>query len=341
MTRVWRVGSKVLTGLFVTAMCAMSQSYTTSARPGVINYVEGSATLDGRPLSLNTQQQGPTYLNANDTLSTTSGKAEVLLTPGVFLRIGDNSAIRMISPDLTNTQVALDHGEAMIEVDQLVKDNNISVLDHGANIAVQQTGLYRLTADQQPIAATLDGKLLVRADDHKVELKKGHETELMGVLKAQKFDRNQEDALYAWSNVRSEYEAEASFQAAKNVYVNNYYGGFWGPGFWGGWGPGWYWDAGFSTWAWLPYDGAFFSPFGWGFYGPAYIPYVIGGGYGYGYRWRGTHGYVFRGTPNTHIAAGRVGGFASGANGGFAHAGAGGFYGGSAGGVHAAVGGHR
>ncbi len=322
MTRVWRVGSKILTGIFVTAMCAMSQSYTTSARPGVINYIEGNATLEGRPLSLN-QQQGPTYLNPNDTLATTSGKAELLLTPGVFLRIGDNSAVRMISPDLTNTQVALDHGEAMLEVDQLLKDNHISVLDHGATVTIQQNGLYRFTADAAPVAAVIDGKAQIRVDDHQIELKKGHETELAGVLKPVKFDRKQEDALYAWSNVRSQYDAEASFAAAKNVYVNNYYGGLWG-----GWGPGWYWSPGFASWAWLPYDGAFVSPFGWGFYAPGYVPYVVRG-YGYGYRT--TLPYAFRGRPGTHIAAGTVHGFARG--------GASGFHAGSIGAAHGFAGG--
>jgi hypothetical protein len=300
----------------------MSQSYTTSAKPGAINYVEGNATLDGQPLVLNNQQSGPTYLNPNETLSTSNGKAEVLLTPGVFLRMGDNSAVRMVSPGLTNTQIALERGEAILEVDQLVKGNNISVLDGPATVAVQQTGLYRLTAGPQPAVAVYDGKLLVREDDHQIELKKGHQTELAGVLKPQRFDRKQEDALYAWSNVRSEYESQASYQLAKNVYVNNYYGGPWGWGF--GWGPGWYWDAGFG-YAWLPYDGAFYSPFGWGFFAPGYIPY-IGGGYG----WHG-HAYAFRGAPNTHIAAaGRVGGFHGYAGGSFRGGGfaGGGFHGG-------------
>jgi uncharacterized membrane protein YgcG len=315
-----------LTGALVTAMCAMSQSYTTSAKPGAINYIEGNATLDGQPLVLNYQQYGPQYLNANQTLSTTNGKAEVLLTPGVFLRLGDNSAVRMVSPSLTNTQVALERGEAMLEVDQLIKGNNISVLDGTATITVQQTGLYRFMAGPQPTAAVYDGKLLVREGDRQIDLKKGHQTALAGVLKSQQFDRKQqEDALYAWSNVRSEYNSEASYQAARTIYVNNYYGG--GP--WGFWGPDWYWDAGFG-WAWLPYDGAFFSPFGWGFFGPAYIPYVARG-----YGWHG-HPYAFRGTPNTHIAAaGRASAFAGGGfhGGGFA---GGGFHGGGGGG-----GGHR
>jgi len=40
----------------------------------------------------------------------TGGKAEILLTPGAFLRVGGDSAVKMISPGLTNTQVEVQRG---------------------------------------------------------------------------------------------------------------------------------------------------------------------------------------------------------------------------------------
>src|SRR5919204_112804 len=46
-------------------------------------------------------------LNSGDELSTDAGKAEVLLTPGVFLRLGSNTQIHMISPSLVDTQFEL------------------------------------------------------------------------------------------------------------------------------------------------------------------------------------------------------------------------------------------
>ncbi len=273
MKRVWQISAKILTGLFVTAMCAMPQAYTISARPGVVNYIEGNAFLDGHAVSATKLKS--TFLNANDTLSTVTGKAEVLLTPGVFLRIGDNSQIRMVSPSLTDIQVQLERGEAMLEVDDLVKDNHINMLDHGGSVVIEKTGLYRFTADPAPTAAVIDGKAEVHVGDRKTDLGKGHEAIIGPELKAEKFDRKKEDDLYAWSNVRSEYEAAASYQTAKNVTVNNYnYGGWGGLGFAGGYGPGWYWDSGFNSYAWLPMNGAFYSPFGYGFYGPGVLPYA-------------------------------------------------------------------
>jgi hypothetical protein len=289
MERVWQRSAIVVTGLLIAAVAAMPQAYTVSAKPGAVNYIEGHAYLDGKPLS----EKGlrSTFLNANETLSTDLGKAEMLLTPGVFLRIGNNSEVRMISPSLTDTQVELKKGEAIIEADGLIKENRIRITVHGASILIDKNGLYRFTADENPTAAVIEGKAQVYFGDKRIDLGKGHETLLSENLKAEKFDPKKEDDLYAWSNTRSEYDAASSYQAAKSVSVNSYSGGYaFDPAFGFGYGmpwygPGWYWNAAFNGWGWIPGDGAFFSPFGWGFYGLGYLPYapvvrvpVAGGG---------------------------------------------------------------
>ena len=43
----------------------------------------------------------------------------MLLTPGVYFRLGDNSEVRMVSPGLADTRVELVKGSALLEVDQL------------------------------------------------------------------------------------------------------------------------------------------------------------------------------------------------------------------------------
>ncbi len=285
MQRAWQIGAKILTGFFVTAMYAMPQAYTISAKPGVVNYVEGNAFVNGRQISA--QGQRATFLNANDTISTDLGKAEVLLTPGVFLRVGNNTQVRMISPSLTDTQLEVTKGEAMIEADDIVKDSHISVIDGGGVATIEKNGLYRFTADPTHTVAVLEGKAQVSYGDRKTDLNKGKEVNLEDNLKSQKFDAKKSDDLFAWSNVRSEYNAASSYQAARDVSAANY-GGVWGDyGFSGGYSPGWLWNSGFNSWAWLPGNSAFFySPFGYGFYGPgmiAYAPVIYApiGGYGY------------------------------------------------------------
>ncbi len=72
MKRVWHGPAKLFVGLIATALCAMPQSYTISARPGVINHIEGAVSINGSPIA--DKGAGKTFLSANDTLTTGTGK---------------------------------------------------------------------------------------------------------------------------------------------------------------------------------------------------------------------------------------------------------------------------
>ncbi len=228
------------------------------ASPGVVNYVEGHVSLDGQALSANSV--GSAWLQQGDTLDTQQGRAEILLTPGVFLRLGENSSVRMISPSLTDTRVQLLRGNALVEVAQLHKQNDIRVLADDSQTALLKDGLYRFNADTNSVAV-YDGKAKVMSGDESVELKKGHEANLTGPLVNRKFDREETqsaDPLYAWSQLRSDYLSQASAATSQTYIVAN--SGFLGNG--------WYWNPYWRTYAWLPGDSVFYSPFGYRYYSP-------------------------------------------------------------------------
>lgn len=244
-------------------------------QPGSLNYVEGQVSIDNHTVT--SKAVGTAELNPGDTLSTQSGHAEMLLTPGVYLRLADNSTVRMISPGLTNTQVELVNGHAMVEADQLYSENAIRVNDRGSSTELLKKGVYSFDADRA-VVAVFDGKARVYEGDNYVDLGKGKETTVGGpVLKAQKFDRKEAekgDPLYAWSNLRSEYLAQATLGTAQTYLVDT-----------GGWyGPGWYWNPYWSMYSFVPGDGFFYNPFGWGLYSPVFIghsgfyPRYYGGG---------------------------------------------------------------
>src|ERR1700753_2924870 len=109
MQRAWQTAAKILTGLSFAAMTATPQGFTISAKPGAVNYIEGSVSINGAPVS--NKDLRAVFLNKEDTISTEAGKAEVLLSPGVFLRIGDNTQVRMVSPSLIDAQVELKQGQ--------------------------------------------------------------------------------------------------------------------------------------------------------------------------------------------------------------------------------------
>jgi hypothetical protein len=248
---------------------------TNTAFPGTLNYVEGQASIGNEGLS--EKSIGAVDLGPGQSVMTKDGKAEVLLTPGVFFRLGENSSATMVSPDLTNTQMALNHGEAMLEVDELHPENDIRITEDGASTRLLKTGLYDFDATTGHVRV-FSGKAKVFADDRDVTVKAGQELALAtpGKLKAKGFDKDayaKNDELYRWSSLRSDYLAEANVNTARTYLV----GGWYGPGWWGA---GWYWSPWFGAYTFLPADGLLYDPFGWGFYSPLWVRYAPVYGYG-------------------------------------------------------------
>jgi hypothetical protein len=235
------------------------------AVPGTLNYVEGQVSMGDQPLDSNSI--GSTQLQTGQSIQTENGKAEILLTPGVFLRVGNDSSVKMLSPSLTYTEVDVTRGQAMVEVAEIRPENDLRVMEDGAATQLQKTGLYGFDAGTKQVRV-FDGQAMVLAGDQQVKVKGSHEVTLdsPGKLKAHKFDKDsyKQSDLYRFSSLRSSYLAEANTDAAR-IYVAN---GWYGPG----WiGAGWYWDPWFSAYTWIPGDGIFYSPFGWGFYSPLWV----------------------------------------------------------------------
>ena len=226
------------------------------ARPGSLNYVEGQASVQGQ--SLGSEAIGKTELNPGQSLETQAGKAELLLTPGVFFRLGDNSSATMISPSLTNTELRLDKGEATVEVAELYPENNVVIAEDGAKIRLRKTGFYDFDADHY-IVRVYQGEANVAVDGQDIKVENEHQLAFNAgtSMKARKFDtKHVQDDLYRWSSLRSSYLAEANVDMARDYPVGNWYGAGWG------------WDPYYGAYTFIPGDGILYSPFGWGFYSP-------------------------------------------------------------------------
>jgi hypothetical protein len=255
-----------------------SYASANAAVPGSLNYVEGQVSMGTKVLD--SKSIGTAELQTGQSLTTGKGKAEILLTPGVFLRVGDNSSIRMISPSLTDTEFEVDKGHAMVEVAEIHPENDLRVAEDGATTRLLKTGLYDFDLRKNQLRV-FDGTASVEDGGKTIAVKSGRELNLVAdtSLKARKFDKNayEEGDLYRWSSLRSAYLAEANVDSA-SMYTGDGWGG------WGGWGwYGWYWDPWFDAYTFLPGDGIWYSPFGWGFYSPWWVYDAPFFGYGYGY----------------------------------------------------------
>jgi hypothetical protein len=340
----------VLGILILISLSSLQAADHPLARPGTLNYVEGQVYLGAQ--SLNAKSVGTVELDPGQTLTTQNGKAEILLTPGVFLRLGDNSSATMMSSSLTYTKMSVNEGEALVEVAEIHPENDLLIVEDGKTTELLKEGVYDFNADLH-VVGVLDGKVTLEDGNRRVNVKAGHMVNLAvsEPIKAQKFDKKNLEAqdLYRWTSLRSGYLAEANADAAPNYS----YGG-------NGWfGDGWYWDPWFDAYTFLPGDGIFYSPFGWGFCSPWYAyrgsyygghfyhhfnptfdergwgnHYGIPANYGRGVRYAPHYGGgVFaRGSGGT-----RSGGFRGG--GGFHGGGGGSFHGGGGGGFHGGGGG--
>jgi hypothetical protein len=354
--------------LGVLAAGSACAQYVISSHSGVIQYVEGRAYLGDKPIEPKLGQFPD--IKENQEFRTADGRAEVLLTPGVFLRLGENSSLRMLSTRLTDTRVELLSGSAIIECNEIPKDNAIQLVYKKDSIQLQKQGLYRL--DTEPAHfQVFEGEAVLTDASGQLTLRGGKETNLAGVLMAENFDRkaDDQDALYRWSDRRASYVAQANVVSASAV-GNNYAGGGYGyndlaygglgygglglgglgfggfgynPGFLGGWA----FNPMFGMYTYLPYSGFGYSPFGYTYYSPttvAYAPSYGGSGYTYGGAGRAVNVPTHRGAASGLMASARtsgsgfLGGRAAAAShaasfgGGVGHA--------SAGGGHAG-GGHR
>lgn len=242
--------------MFAFAVVSMAQGAT----PGIINCVEGHVALDSQAVAADTV--GAAAVNPGHLLETAQGKAEVLLTPGVFLRIGENSSIKMEAASGHEVRVELVRGEALVEVDQVDQTRRLNVIDKGADARVDHSGLYLFNANQ-PAVLVYNGRVRVEDDRRVFAVKQGEELLLnSSVPKTQKLDRNNTDALYSWTLQRADYAAQVSewtVEALLSLDGADRYTA------------GWYWNPWYHSWAFVLPKGRAVSPLGYGCYAPSAV----------------------------------------------------------------------
>ncbi len=278
MTAGWKVlGALLLAALTVPAwgLKAVPPPATLqTGAPGTLNYVEGQARLGDE--TLNSDVIGGVILQAGETLSTSTGKAEILLLPGTFLRVGSNSAVRIGSLNSSTTAAELTAGQATVEVLPQHPSGVLTLTVNGATARLLKSGLYEMDADRGQVLV-YKGEAEVQVGGRIVRVKAGHELALnaSGDPSMSKFDKKafEQSELVQFSGLRSEYLAEANASVAHTFYAGD-------PG-WSG--PGWYWTPEFWACTWVPGDNYYYNAFGWGFFSPRWViedPLLYTGFYG-------------------------------------------------------------
>ncbi|MCW5977554.1 MAG: hypothetical protein KIT09_05735 [Bryobacteraceae bacterium] len=244
------------------AMGAWAQSIV-SAKSGAIHHVEGQAFIDDKEIQIKATEFP--NLQEGSVLRTELGRVEMLLTPGVIVRLGEHSAVRMVANRLSDTRIEVLDGSALIEAMEILQDNAVTFHYKDATIQVLKEGLYRIDSDSSELRV-YDGRAEVTAGGKTLTAKKGRLVELgEPVLAAAKFDSKTGDSLYRWSYRRSGYLAMANLSAAKSI--SDWQTPWYSRG-------GWYWNPYFGMFTFIPGSGVFYSPFGFSYWSPMDVYYA-------------------------------------------------------------------
>src|SRR5215831_17686743 len=102
------------------AVSALAQP-VISAKSGLVSKAEGDVFIGDTAIA-ESQTNFP-EVKENSVLSTKQGRAEVLLTRGVYMRMGEDAAFKMLTNRLLDTRLEILKGSAIVEAAEIVKDN--------------------------------------------------------------------------------------------------------------------------------------------------------------------------------------------------------------------------
>jgi hypothetical protein len=149
----------ILASLSFLALPAVGQS-VISTHSGVIHFFEGAVYIGDQPLESHLGRFPSVPQGAE--LRTAEGRAEVLLTPGVFIRVGARSTIRMVSNQLSDTRVELLAGSAIVDSAEPGPGTSVTLLFRNWSVHSSEQGVYRIDSDP-PRLSVLQGKVEVSA----------------------------------------------------------------------------------------------------------------------------------------------------------------------------------
>jgi FecR-like protein len=243
--------------------------YIVSAKSGVISVVEGMVMLKRRALPFTEAKSGQAVaddeLSIGDSVSTSAGsRVEILLNPGCFLRVDQNTEVVYLTEDLVAAQrIKVLRGSAIVEAASL--DDEMTVLTPGSKYRINEIGLYRfdVNSDGTSKIAVRKGK----AEAGGVAVKGGRTATVvegapLAAAAIAKLDKTNDD-FDNWSMDRARTLIASNKQLSNRTLRNTFAGS--------GAFNAWVYDPFCRCYTFLPYTYGFISPYGWGY--SHYNPY--------------------------------------------------------------------
>jgi hypothetical protein len=280
-------------GLAVTAEAQNREKYIISAKAGGVNFVAGNVTVERKGDDRWQLLSSTDDLQTGDRVTTgAGGRVEVLLNPGSYMRVNEDSVFELIDASLNNLIVRLSKGSAVLEVtgaDDVALA--IGITTPQATTVIVKGGIYRFNILTNETTEVIVRKGRVLCGRGTVNEVKGGNKALIrrgGNVEVAKLNKKEQDTLDLWSKERAQTLARANQRLQRRPLLtafNDQYG--WGQ--YGSYGSSglWVYSSIARSYCFLPFGlGGWSSPYG----------HHYGNGFGYGNSYDGSRVY---GQPQT------------------------------------------
>ena len=261
--------------------------FVISAKAGGVNAVTGRVTMHAHGESEWQQLTIKEDLEAGDVVRTGhDGRVEMLLNPGSYLRIGENSEFELSDNSLQNLEVRLVRGTAIVEATGFDgAELLINITTPHTRMAIVRKGLYRVSVVPGDATELIVRKGRVMLDGSHTKVNGGNKVVFsntsFSIAKLKDADKNL-DNLEAWSKDRAKTVAQANrgFNRRDMILAMSSFNNGWGrfsPGFSGIW----MFSSQYGCYTFLPFFGGWGSPYGSSYGSSFYGGSCCGGGRGY------------------------------------------------------------
>ncbi|MGB9180334.1 MAG: FecR family protein [Pyrinomonadaceae bacterium] len=294
----------LLCGACLTVQAQNRERNIITAKAGGVNSVSGKVGYLRKGETQWHQLTTQTNLSSGDLVKTeASGRAEILLNPGSYLRLAENSEFELTDASLDDLRVRLIRGNAIVEATGADgMELLINVITPQTKVAIIKRGIYRFNVlPTQTELLVRKGKVLVGGDKD-TTVKDGKRLAISsGSIEVAKFDKKEQDTFDEWSKQRGETLSTAN-RKIPNRAVSSIFSSVWTGGLFqtrlASYGI-WYYDPSFSGFTFLPFVTGWGSPYGFGYNGGYWYVDEYNYWHALGYRRRMMQPGAGRGTRGT------------------------------------------
>jgi hypothetical protein len=244
---------------------AANAQHLISSKAGFVNRAEGKVHIlrsDADETERGRASLG-TQMRDGDRLMTEAGsRAEILLNPGSYLRLDENTVVRAVNTGLTQIRFEIVKGSAIVEIGQVEKKTPIEIVAPGGTLTFAKDGLHRIDARRTPtIVMVRQGELQVGTREQFLakqtfKIGRGKTAQLTSAPKPElaKLDKDTVDEFDRWSFDRAQTLMAANLSTLRSSRTLS------------GLSYGWAYNPFFNCYTYIPGRGLFFSPYGFGFF---------------------------------------------------------------------------